>query len=75
MLAIEISTSVFGMTDTGRSRPGNEDAFMVSDLGTGQLVQSMTGGWHESRPVGARGLLSSVSDGMGRAAAARSRAR
>jgi serine/threonine protein phosphatase PrpC len=64
-----VSASAFGLTDTGRCREGNEDAFLVSDLGAGQPIQSTAGGWHESRPVGARGLLLSVSDGMGGAAA------
>jgi serine/threonine protein phosphatase PrpC len=64
-----VLASVFGVTDLGRRRANNEDAFLISDLGANQVIQSTSGGWHESRPVGASGLLLSVSDGMGGAAA------
>jgi PPM family protein phosphatase len=65
----DILASVFGVTSVGMRRSNNEDAFLISDLGANQVIQSTNGGWHESRPVGANGLLLSVSDGMGGAAA------
>lgn len=54
-------------TDRGRVRSSNEDALLIADLTTGER-------WGESgasidRPVGRRGLLVAVSDGMGGAAA------
>jgi serine/threonine protein phosphatase PrpC len=64
-----VLASVFGISDVGICRTNNEDAFMISDLGTYQVIQSTRGGWHESRAVGETGLLLSVSDGMGGAAA------
>jgi serine/threonine protein phosphatase PrpC len=65
----EVLASVFGVTDIGRRRTNNEDAFLISDLGAHQVIQSTRGGWHESRRVGPEGLLLGVSDGMGGAAA------
>jgi PPM family protein phosphatase len=65
----QVLASVFGISDVGMCRTNNEDAFMISDLGAYQVIQSTRGGWHESRGVGETGLLLSVSDGMGGAAA------
>ncbi len=61
-----ILVHVYGRTDVGRAREHNEDAFAVADLTTGTV--SLT---PESRtyPVGERGLLFMVADGMGGAAA------
>jgi serine/threonine protein phosphatase PrpC len=64
-----VLASVFGVSHVGMRRANNEDAFLISDLGANQVIQSTRGGWHESRAVGANGLLLSVSDGMGGAAA------
>ena len=58
--------SVAGLTDVGRVRPNNEDAFVVADLSGGALLDSAA---HARFDVGERGVLVAVSDGMGGAAA------
>jgi serine/threonine protein phosphatase PrpC len=62
-----VGLEVFGRTDVGRVRPGNEDALVVADLMVSVPIHTM------SRPieleVGARGVLLAVSDGMGGAQA------
>lgn len=55
--------TLFGMTDVGRVRKNNEDAFVVADLGTTERVHAMT--TSASFEVGDRGVLAAVSDGMG----------
>src|ERR1041385_3332431 len=67
--AVDVVASVFGVTDVGMRRTNNEDAFLISDLGANQIIQSTNGGWHESRAIRGSGLLLSASDGMGGAAA------
>src|ERR1700730_10151283 len=64
--ANDILVSVFARTDVGRQRSGNGDAFLVADLTSGNvgLGPEMT-----THPVGKRGSLLIVSDGMGGAAA------
>jgi serine/threonine protein phosphatase PrpC len=62
----DVKVSVFGSTDVGMQRTGNEDAFMVADLTTGEMA---AGTEENSHPVGDRGSLLVVSDGMGGAAA------
>ncbi|HKP85176.1 MAG TPA: Stp1/IreP family PP2C-type Ser/Thr phosphatase [Blastocatellia bacterium] len=62
----DVKVSVFGSTDVGMQRTGNEDAFMVADLTTGDAA---TGSEANSHDVGERGSLMVVSDGMGGAAA------
>jgi serine/threonine protein phosphatase PrpC len=64
--AIEVVVSVFARTDTGLQRPGNEDAFMVADLTSGNVGLSPNVSTH---PIGERGSLMMVADGMGGAAA------
>ena len=61
-----ILVSVFARTDIGMQRSGNEDAFMVADLTTGNVGLGPDMSTH---PVGARGSLMVVSDGMGGAVA------
>lgn len=63
--AREISVSVFARTDTGMQRAGNEDAFLVADLTTGNVG---IGAKMSTHRVGERGSLMVVSDGMGGAA-------
>jgi len=58
----DVKVLVFGSTDVGMQRTGNEDAFMVADLTTGDKA---TGSEANSHPVGERGSLMVVSDGMG----------
>lgn len=64
--ANNVSVSVFAYTDIGRHRSGNEDAFLIADLTTGKvgLRPDMV-----THPIGERGSLLIVSDGMGGAAA------
>jgi len=57
--------SVFARTDTGLERAGNEDAFMVADLTSGSTGLSPDVRTH---PIGERGSLMVVADGMGGAA-------
>jgi serine/threonine protein phosphatase PrpC len=64
--ALEVLVSVFARTDTGLQRPGNEDAFMVADLTSGNVGLSPNVSTH---PIGERGSLMMVADGMGGAAA------
>jgi PPM family protein phosphatase len=66
MNANDISVSVFARTDTGMQRAGNEDAFLVADLTTGNVGLGAKMSTHR---VGERGSLMVVSDGMGGAAA------
>lgn len=61
-----VQVSVFARTDIGMQRSGNEDAFMVADLTTGNVGLGPDMSTH---PVGARGSLMVVSDGMGGAVA------
>jgi protein phosphatase len=62
----KIEADVVALTDIGLVRKRNEDVFLVADLTTGarhEPTQTMT------LPVGGRGLILSVFDGMGGAAA------
>ena len=61
-----ILVSVFARTDIGMQRSGNEDAFMVADLTTGNVGLGPDMSTHS---VGSRGSLMVVSDGMGGAVA------
>jgi len=62
----EVLVSIFGTTDVGMQRAGNEDAFLVADLTTGKVEQEP-----ETQPhhLGERGSMMVVSDGMGGAVA------
>src|SRR5712691_8058973 len=62
----DISVSFFARTDTGMQRSGNEDAFLVADLTTGNVGLGAKMSTHH---LGERGSLMVVSDGMGGAAA------
>src|SRR5437868_11952744 len=62
----DIEVSVSARTDTGVVREGNEDAFMIADLTSGNLG---LGPDMKTHKIGARGSLMVVSDGMGGAAA------
>src|SRR5689334_5387467 len=64
--AKDISVSVFARTDMGMQRAGNEDAFLVADLTTGNVGLGAKMSTHR---IGDRGSLMVVSDGMGGAAA------
>jgi PPM family protein phosphatase len=55
-----INVSVFGLSDIGRVRKNNEDSFAVCDLSTGAMNP-----FASNHPLGSRGLLMLVADGMG----------
>jgi len=61
-----VMLSVSGFTDVGMHRSGNEDAFLVADLTTGNVGLGPDVQTHQ---VGSRGTLLVVSDGMGGAVA------
>lgn len=60
-----VLVTVRARTDLGKTRDHNEDAFLVADL-TARSTDITSGGTH---PVGERGTLFLVADGMGGAAA------
>jgi serine/threonine protein phosphatase PrpC len=62
-----VSLEVYGCTDVGRSRPHNEDAFVVADLMVSTAVHAMKRAIELQ--VGTGGVLLAVSDGMGGAQA------
>jgi len=62
----KVFLSVYGRTDVGMQRSGNEDAFLIADLTTGDVG---VGPDVSTYPVGDRGNLLVVSDGMGGAVA------
>jgi len=62
----DVRVSVSASTDVGMQRAGNEDAFLVADLSTGDTVNGADTNVHS---LGERGSLMIVSDGMGGAAA------
>lgn len=59
-----IQVTIAGRTDVGRMRDHNEDAFIIADLSAGGAPATGT-----PTPLGARGMLLMVADGMGGAAA------
>ncbi|HWO01861.1 MAG TPA: PP2C family serine/threonine-protein phosphatase [Blastocatellia bacterium] len=61
----DLLVSIFARTDVGMHRAGNEDAFLVADLTTGNVGLGPDMSTHR---VGERGSLMIVSDGMGGAA-------
>jgi len=54
---------VSALTDVGRARSTNEDAFAIKDLATGNLIE--TSGAAHAIDVAERGVLLALSDGMG----------
>jgi PPM family protein phosphatase len=61
-----INLTVYGQTDVGLVRKTNEDAFVIADLTSGNVVKEQT---IVRFQVGERGVLLAVSDGMGGASA------
>ena len=62
----EVIVRVAGLTDVGRTREHNEDAFVVADLTSGATAAEPAAVMHMS---GQKGSLFMVADGMGGAAA------
>ena len=65
MTSGEIFVHVIGRTDVGRAREHNEDAFLVADLTSGSAMLEPALWEH---PLGERGTLFMVADGLGGAA-------
>jgi len=61
-----INLTVYGQTDIGLVRKTDEDAFVIADLTSGNVVKEQT---IVRFQVGERGVLLAVSDGMGGASA------
>jgi len=61
-----MNLTVYGQTDIGLVRKTNEDAFVIADLTSGNVVKEQT---IVRFQVGERGVLLAVSDGMGGASA------
>jgi protein phosphatase len=61
-----IVVHVYGVSDVGRTREHNEDAFMVADL---DKAQPLTFPAEQTQVPGEHGTLFMVADGMGGAAA------
>ncbi len=61
-----VQVEVYGLTDVGRTRDHNEDAYLVSDLARGTPIEFNN---PVQQRVGSRGALFMVADGMGGAAA------
>jgi serine/threonine protein phosphatase PrpC len=62
----DVRLSAYGTTHVGMVRTNNEDSFIIADLSAGD---GAAGVWDGPRPLGDRGVLLAVSDGMGGAAA------
>jgi PPM family protein phosphatase len=63
---IAVIVYAVGVTDAGRVRPTNEDAFVIADMSV-DMTSATSGGPRFN--VGSRGILLAVSDGMGGAQA------
>jgi serine/threonine protein phosphatase PrpC len=63
----EITVSLACLTDKGRVRPGNEDAFVIADLDAGEITS--TPGELLTPAIDKSDLLIAVADGMGGAQA------
>jgi PPM family protein phosphatase len=58
----DVRVSALGVSDMGRVRKNNEDNFVICDLTTGEICVNPP---LRDRPVGPRGCLLMVADGMG----------
>ena len=59
----DVKMIVSALTDVGRARTTNEDAFAVSDLASGSRIEAH--GADQTVDVRDRGVLLALSDGMG----------
>jgi len=64
-MSAPLELAIWGASDTGCVRDGNEDAFAIGDLDRGELWD----GEGAARATGTRGLIVVVCDGMGGASA------
>ena len=67
-MATGLTLQIAARTDVGKVRKNNEDAFVVADL-SGEASGTLSEPIDASLPVGERGVLLAVSDGMGGALA------
>jgi PPM family protein phosphatase len=58
-----VQMTVSAMTDVGRARATNEDAYAVTDLARGTLIEAT--GRDYQVDIKERGVLLALSDGMG----------
>jgi serine/threonine protein phosphatase PrpC len=63
MTTPQVLLKIFGRSDVGKTRKNDEDSFVIADLEGTARIHTVTA--PVTLPVGARGILVAVSDGMG----------
>ena len=64
---VGVKMIVSAMTDVGRARTTNEDAFAIKDLQSGKVIEEL--GKDHAIEIQERGVILALSDGMGGAEA------